>query len=276
MADVFLGILLAIIAYASLYLGKGIQKFAIEGYTQEGLTRGEKGKNMGIWILGLVLTGAFMFIHLFALKFAAISIVAPIEGLGLLILCFFSYFILKEPINLIKTIGIALIIVGLILISIFMPDPEAIPKDFDATLFLIFLATILGFFLILGLYSKQHNYKAAGAIFGSFAGVFMCFQTITKRITWIEGYSWVVFIMFGFAAATLLVTNFGFLKADAVVVVPFFSAVSIMLPTIIAIFIFGESTVPIQWIGIIIIVFGVIFLTAFSPGTNKDPLTKIN
>ncbi len=262
--DMVLGIILAIIAYACLYLGKGFQKFAVVGYTKKEATRTDKGRNTGIWIGGLILTGAFMFIHLFALKFAPISVIAPFEGLGLIILCLFSYFILKEPIDRMKLYGIILIVIGLILTAIFMPDPEAIPVIFDGVLFIIFLSVIMGAFVLLGLFSKFNRYKAAGLIFGSFAGAFMCFQTLTKRITWTPGYGYFVFIMFGFAVATLIMTNFGFLKAEAVVVVPSFTANSITLPTFLAVFIFDEPVVVFQWIGIAIIVVGVILLTAFS------------
>jgi len=268
--DIFLGVMLAIIAYACLYLGKGLQKFAVVGYTKKDATRGDKGRNTGIWIGGLVLTGAFMFIHLFALKFAPISVIAPFEGLGLIILCLFSYFILKEPIERMKLYGIILIVVGLILTAIFMPGPEAIPVVFDWVVFIIFLSAIMGAFVLLGLFSKFNRYKAAGLIFGSFAGAFMCFQTLTKRITWIPGYGYFVFIMFGFAVATLVMTNFGFLKAEAVVVVPSFTANSITLPTFLAIFIFDEPVVVFQWIGIAIIVVGVILLTAFSKPQKSD------
>ncbi len=204
-----------------------------------------------------------MFIHLFALKYAPISVIAPFEGLGLIILCLFSYFILKEPMDRMKFIGIILIVLGLILTAIFMPDPESVPTYFDSILFYFLLGGIMGIFILLGLYSKFNKYVAAGFIFGSFAGAFMCFQTLTKRITWLPGYWYFVFIMFGFAAATLLMTNFGFLKADAVIVVPSFTAMSIVLPTLLAIFIFNEPIVVLQWIGIGIIVIGVIFLTAF-------------
>lgn len=273
--DIFLGIMLAIIAYASLYLGKGIQKFAVVGYTQKGATRGDKGKNTGIWIVGLILTTSFMVIHLFALKFAPISVIAPIEGLGLIILCVFSYFILKEPIDRMKLYGIALIVVGLILTAVFMPSAETVPVAFDLDLFIIMLSVIMVVFILLGLFSKYNRYKAAGIIFGSFAGAFMCFQTLTKRITWIPNYGYFVFIMFGFAAATLIMTNFGFLKADAVIVVPSFTAISITLPTLLAIFIFNEPVVILQWVGIAIIVAGVVFLTAFSK-IQKDGSQRTN
>ncbi|NVM55306.1 MAG: hypothetical protein HWN66_16485 [Candidatus Helarchaeota archaeon] len=265
-----LGILLAVIAYACLYIGKGIQKYAIVGFTADGATKGEKEKHTGVWAGGLALTGSFMAIHLFALDFAPISVIAPFEGLGLLILCFFSYFILKEPIDRVKSYGISLIVAGLILTAIFMPGPEAKP-NFEYwyaqgwIFFLISLCVIMGFFTIIGLYSKFNNYRAAGIIFGSFAGAFMCFQTLTKRITWIPEYGYFLFIMFGFAAATLIMTNFGFLKADAVVVVPSFTAMSILLPTVIAIFTFNEQVKILQWIGIAIIVVGIFLLTAFSP-----------
>jgi uncharacterized membrane protein len=268
--DILGGIMLAIIAYSCLYLGKGIQKFSVVGYTQKNATRGEKGRNTGIWIAGLVLTASFMVIHLFALKFAPISVIAPFEGLGLIILCLFSYFILKEPIDRMKSYGITLIVVGLILTAIFMPSPEAIPVAFDWALFIIFLSAIMGTFTLLGLFSKFNRYKGAGIIFGSFAGAFMCFQTLTKRITWIPDYGYFVLIMFGFAVATLVMTNFGFLKADAVVVVPSFTANSITLPTFLAIFIFDETVVVFQWIGIAIIVVGVILLTAFSKPQKSD------
>ncbi|MDD1776678.1 MAG: hypothetical protein LUQ65_00810 [Candidatus Helarchaeota archaeon] len=256
-------------------MGKGLQKFAVVGYTRKDATRGDKGKNTGIWIGGLILTTSFMVIHLFALKFAPISVIAPFEGMGLIILCLFSYFVLKEPINKIKSSGITLIVIGLILTAIFMPSPEAIPVAFDWMLFIVFLSVIMGAFTLLGLFSKFNRYKAAGVIFGSFAGAFMCFQTLTKRITWIPDYGYFVFIMFGFSVATLVMTNFGFLKAEAVVVVPSFSAVSITLPTFLAIFIFNEPVVVLQWIGIAIIVVGVVLLTAFS-GPQKVDLQTPN
>lgn len=274
--NIFLGILLGVIAYACLYLGKGIQKYAIEGYRKEDASRGEKGKNTGIWIFGLTLTGSFLFIHWFALRFAPISVVAPIEGLGLIVLVIFSYFVLKEPIDRIKFYGISMIVTGLIITAIFIPDPEAIPSSFDWILFLIFFGAIMGLFVGLGLYSKFNKYIAAGLIFGSFAGAFMCFQTLTKRISWIKGYEWITFIMFGLAAATLIMTNFAFLKAEAVRVVPAFTAMSIMLPTIIAMFIFNEVVVLLQWVGIVIIVIGVIFLTAFSPAEEIAKVGDLN
>ena len=112
MTNIVLGVSLGVIAFACLYLGKGIQKYAIEGYRKEGATRGEKGKNTGVWIVGLALTGSFTFIHLFALLYAPISVIAPIEGLGLIILCIFSYFVLEEPIDRMKSYGIILIIIG--------------------------------------------------------------------------------------------------------------------------------------------------------------------
>lgn len=271
--ELVIGILLGGIAFICLYFGKGLQKYAIVGFTKEGATKGEKGKHSGIWMVGLIFTGSFMFIHLFALGLTeSIAVIAPLEGIGLIILCLFSYFVLKEPIDRMKSLGIGLILVGLVLTSVFMPSPEDRPDFYDQTLFIIFLCVIMGIFLILGLISKLNKYHAAGIIFGTFAGAFMCFQTLTKRITWISEYGFYFFIMLLFAGATLLMTNFAFLKADAVIVVPSFTAMSIMLPTILAIFLFNEPVIFLQWVGICIIVVGIVFLTAFSK--EEPPPTK--
>ena len=87
--EIAMGLVLGIIAYLSQYLGKGIQKFAIEGYKHRGKYAG-KGKNTGIWIFGTLLTAIYMFIQWIALIFAPINLIAPIEGLGLIVLVFFS------------------------------------------------------------------------------------------------------------------------------------------------------------------------------------------
>lgn len=62
MADenIIIGLIIGIVAYLSLYIGKGIQKYAIEGIKEENSV---KNKNSGIWVIGTILTGLYMFIQ---------------------------------------------------------------------------------------------------------------------------------------------------------------------------------------------------------------------
>jgi len=72
---VFIGLIIGILAYVLLYLGKGIQKYAIEGLK---IDKSIKFKHSGIWIFGTVLTTTYFFVQWAALFFAPINIIAPL------------------------------------------------------------------------------------------------------------------------------------------------------------------------------------------------------
>ena len=102
-------VIIGIIAYVMLYLGKGIQKYAIEGLK---IDKSIKSKHSGIWMFGLVLTTTYMFIQWLALLFAPVNIITPLNGIGLIVLLLFSYYKLHEEIYKIQIIGVILIIIG--------------------------------------------------------------------------------------------------------------------------------------------------------------------
>lgn len=85
-----MGLIIGIIAYIAVYVGKGIQKYAIEGLKVD---KTVKSKHSGIWIVGTILTSSYFFLQWIALLFAPINIIAPLEGIGLITLLFFSYYV---------------------------------------------------------------------------------------------------------------------------------------------------------------------------------------
>lgn len=257
-----LGFIIGLIAYITLYLGKGIQKYAIEGLK---IDKKVKSKHSGIWLIGTILTALYTLIQLVALWLAPINIVAPLEAVGLIILIIFSYFVLKEEINRNEIIGIALIVVGIIVINIFIQEPTTPTLfQFDLTLFIVISIIILAVEGGLILISKNNKYKAAGLIIGSMAGSFMALQTVAKRVSDIPELFIAFTVIFSICAGmTLLVTQFAFTKSQANRVLPCFTSVSIILSIILGLITLRESVVLMQIIGIVIIVLGVIFLTAF-------------
>jgi len=266
---IIFGIIIGIIAYVCLDVGKGIQKYAIEGLKED---KTVKSKNSGIWIFGTILTSIYMFIQWAALFFAPINLIAPLEGIGLVVLLIFSYYVLKEKITNIEIIGVVLIIVGTVIITLFNPNTGEInATDFNLNIFLIFSLTILAIEIIAIFFSKFKDYKLAGLIIGVTAGTLMAFQTFTKRVTAIPEY-FLIFtgIMFAVAVSTLAVTQFAFTKANANVVVPCFTSASIILATLLGAIALNEVIEPIQILGIVSIVFGVICLTAF----KKEEIRK--
>jgi len=264
---IVIGFSIGFIAYTLLYLGKGIQKYAIERFKDQGKVK-VKNKNTGIWIFGTILTSVYMFIQWAALFFAPINIIAPIEALGLIVLAFFSYFILKEEISKLQIIGIALIILGTVLITSFNINASEIEfNDFRIDLFLIYSLTIMIIELIAILISKLNELEILGLILGITAGTFMAFQTVTKRITVIPNATLSLiftFITFLLAILTLLMTQYAFKEAKANIVVPCSTSVSIILAVLISSISLNEIIVVFQIVGVIVIVLGIIILTAFT------------
>ncbi len=268
-----LGLSLGILAYISLYLGKGIQKYAIEGYKDRGKYSG-KGKNTGIWIFGTLLTSAYMFIQWIALFFAPINLIAPIEGLGLIVLVAFSYYILKESISKFQMGGIALIIIGTILITLLSSNPSDVTfSTLNVELFILISLVIIIIEIIILLATKYYKLKAIGLIFGLIAGTFMAFQTVSKRITAIPNTllsTVFIIITIIMALLTLLITQYAFTKAKANLIVPCSTSSSIILAVLIGLVSLNEQFNIFQFIGIALLILGIILLTGFSSESKKN------
>ena len=264
MADenIIIGLIIGIIAYISLYIGKGIQKYAIEGIKEENSI---KNKNSGIWAIGTILTGLYMFIQWVALFFAPINIIAPLEGIGLTFLLLFSHYILKEQITQIEIGGIFFIIGGTVLVTMFNINGGSLSMShFNLFFFFWFSITILVIEAILILISKLNSYKLAGIIIGLTAGTTNALQTVSKRITTISEMTlYFTIATFIFAPLTLLITQYAFTKAKANQVVPYFMSASIVLASLIGVLTLSGRINWIQVIGIVLIVIGIILISVF-------------
>jgi len=269
--EITLGLLLGIFAYIALYLGKGIQKFAIEGYRNRSKYVG-KGKNTGIWILGTILTSIYMFIQWIALLFAPINIIAPIEGLGLIILVLFSYYVLKEPISKYQIFAIVLIISGTILITLYNENPSSVPFNaLNFEILVLFSLILITIELVIFSFSRYYDMKAIGYILGLIAGTFMAFQTVSKRITAIPNsllsITFVIITLI-MALLTLIITQYAFTKANANIVVPCSTSSSIILAIFIGVISLSEQLLVYQIIGVVFLVIGIILLTGI--GSDLD------
>ena len=268
---VIVGLIIGILAYVMLYLGKGIQKYAIEGLK---IDKSIKSKHSGIWIFGLVLTTTYMFIQWLALFFAPINIIAPLGGIGLIVLALFSYYILHEEIYKIQILGVILIIVGTTIVTIFNPNTGEINLgDLSLPLLFAFLLPIIIVEIIAITISKLRGYFAAGLIIGITAGTFNAFQTVSKRITAIpDPFLSISFTFITFLAAvlTLLFTQYSFAKAKANVAVPSYTSTSISLAVILSLVGLNEEILLIQVLGIIIVIIGVILVSVFNKEIKRE------
>ncbi len=262
-------------AYTIEYIGKGIQKYSIEGWKED---KSVKSKHTGYFIFGTILTSTYVFIQWAALIFASVNLIAPLESLGLIILVIFSYFVLKEEISKVKISGIILILIGTVFITAFnLNAPNIQYADFNQVSFLIFTITVVIVEIMAILVSKFNNYKYAGLVIGITAGTFMALQTVTKRITAIPDPMIALtftFISFGVTALTFLFTQFAFVKSKANIVVPCFTSASIIIAILIGVMALSEEIILIQIFGIVIMIIGVVLLTAFSKKETLEVESK--
>ena len=213
-----------------------------------------------------------MFIQWIALLFAPINLIAPIEGLGLIILVIFSYYVLKEPISKYQIFAIVLIISGTILITLFNVNPSTIPfiaLNFEILVLFSLILIIIEF--VIFSFSRYYNIKAIGYILGLIAGTFMAFQTVSKRITAIPNSLLsiiFIFITLIMALLTLIITQYAFTKANANIVVPCSTSSSIILAIFIGVISLSEQLLVHQIVGIVFLVIGIILLTGI--GSNLD------
>ncbi|MHA2307983.1 MAG: hypothetical protein ACXABJ_01775, partial [Candidatus Heimdallarchaeaceae archaeon] len=256
--------------------GKGIQKYAIEGFKTD---RTVKSKHSGIWIFGTVLTSLFVFIQWIPLAVfhTPMNLIAPLEGIGLVSLLLFSFFVLKESISKTEILSIVLILVGTVLINIFVKDPiELEYADFFLNAFLIAVGIFLFICIPIVIYAFRKPSNFLGIILGLMAGCCMAFQTLTKRITDIGDLALIfTFVTFAFATITLVLSQFAFTMARANVVVPSFASTSIILTVVLGIFVINETIVPIQIAGMCCIVFGIIVMNLFPKSSKGEKEEEI-
>ena len=266
----FFGVLIGIVAYIMLYIGKGIQKYAIEGFKVD---KTIKSKHSGVWIGGTILTALFVFVQWIPLSLlhTPMNMIAPLEGIGLITLLIFSFFVLKEKISIIEAIAVILIITGTILINVVAVTPEELQRESaNFVIFGIILGVMIGVFGLLYLLVFKRSDTISGIVLGLAAGSFMAFQTLAKRITDIDGLVAIfTFVMFLFAILTLALTQFALSKTRANIVIPCFTSTSIILTTILGVYVIDEAILPIQIAGIIVIVVGIILMN-IQIGSKED------
>ena len=268
--ELALGILFGLIAYITLYIGKGVQKYAIEGFKED---RKIKSKHSGIWIFGTILTASFVFIQMVPLTVfhTPMNLIAPLEGIGLVSLLLFSFFVLKESISKTEILSVVLIITGTILINVAAKDPvELMQADFNRNSFLIAFGILLFLNIPLVFIAFRKPSNLVGIMLGLNAGCFMAFQTLTKRIMDIGELALIfTFVMFAFATITLAITQFAFTMARANVVVPSFATTSIILTIILGVFVINETIDSIQIAGIVCIILGITVMNILQPYSKE-------
>ena len=248
------------------------------------------------WILGYGLNFASVILNSVALALAAISIIQPLYGFGLIVLVIFSHFYLKEKITPIDIVGVVIGIAGIVVIGITAVQPDLLSytdllvKFFDIR-GIIFLSVFLGLAIILYLISEKIPQNISVILLTISSSIwtatsFLFYKSISSAIRDLgfvsaffgEGaiYTWSFIGLIALVSAIgLIMLNIAYQKGQCVIVVPIWSSLQVVLPLLAGIIVFEEwqnfSTNTIIWqtAGIVIMLISLVILS-ISNGRKED------
>ncbi len=287
--SVALGLLFGIMNTLVLHLAKGMERHGIEIFSRKKSFK-EKGKKPLIYIIGFTLNNTVFIWQIVGITFAAAAVFSSVFGLGLILLMFYSHYILHEEISKPELIGAITIIIGTTMVGIFyIMEPENTVNVNYVNFFILIIVIII---LVLFLIGFSWKTKIAVAfIFGAVAGTLGGTDNVLKRIgltssNFIEAFAGLLrleldsfIFLFSFLAGlfAMILTQIGFAKgADASRLVPMYNSLYIAAPVVFELIIVQGASVSIGIIiSILIIIMGVFLMNIFKKTGENSHKNKI-
>jgi len=221
------------------------------------------------WILGTILTSTGWILFLIAISLAPLSVIAPLNNAGVIVLVIFAIIYLKEKLNIYEWIGLAAIILGVLLIPIFSQIPTTETAIFNSSFVMILTLLIIVSLIILAILQKRFVPTKYGVFLGFVSGITGGLGAVyTKVLSLVfEDIISLIFVLsmfLIFQLVSFLTLQTAFQQERATVIVPLFNSFSTLLPVIFGVIAFYES-IPIgQMVGILLIIAGASALFQFS------------
>ena len=274
-ANVVIGVSIALAGAVFLNVGKGLEKMKVHVFAQGwAMFRSPHNKDLGVWLLGMSLTFSFGISQWIAMRFVDNpSLITAMNGFGLVALVLFAIKIIGEHITRRELVGIGIIVISTVIMAYFQAPTKAY-SDFNTTALVVGALIPLGLFGILSAYALKTG-RMWGFAFGGLSGSFNAIPSMLLKISWLivgheasviaqlrHPYLYVALLMGIVATAT---TQVGFWRDRAIIVVPTFISLNMIVPAVLEYFIFGVSLQLVQYLAMAGVIGGVIFLSLSTP-----------
>jgi uncharacterized membrane protein len=274
-----LAVLVAFAGYSLLNISQATQKIGL------GLYQTDKLKGALLWSGATGCTSVSVFIVLYAVSLGSVTVVGAMAGTGLASLAVFSAFVMKEKITFREIAGIGIILGAAALIGVF--SRETSPGDVDRTALFLFLGVVPSVYAAAWLVFRRKAFVGliVGGFAGALGGLVPLFQKVSttevgraaslaaaraqadpNRSPWIHkvmeillnpyALVWIVLSIF-----SMLVLQFSYKSDRAIRIVPVFSSNYIVIPILGGVICFTERLHVLQWVGVSLILVGVLVLT---------------
>ncbi len=266
---------LTILSLFIAFAGYSVQNIS-QASQKIGLLKMKKNKKMGmiIWGAATIGTGLSTLILLTAVSVGQVSLVGAMAGTGLVSLTLYSRFVIKDHVSKNEIIGVGLILIAAVLIGLFAEN--AARSVIIINLLILKLVIVSLFYGILWVYFRGKK-KILCITLGGFAGALGGFVSQFQKISTAnsigghlvagEGSSlnalinpWTFFWIL-LSITSMIILQFAHKNGQPMQVIPSFSANFILIPVIGGVTCFGEVLHPVQWLGVVVILIGVLMIT---------------
>jgi drug/metabolite transporter (DMT)-like permease len=268
-APLILVLFIAAIASISLNVGKAVQKMKVEVLRQKkAVLTPPYRRDFLIWCVGMLMTLVAGILLMVAQKMTdKTSLVSALNGVGLIGLALFAWLVLKEKVGGREWGSVLVIIIGTVIVSYFnVAVTGEKTYNFVSVLWVSGVSIVA---LTLMLFASLKLGRGHAFVFAAMAGVCLGLMNILYHIGPIAGggtlagsfktaYPYAGFMV---GNCAFVFTNLAFFHGRGITVVPTVNSFMIVSPMLFEFFIFGVSMRPIQYVGAVFIVFGVIALT---------------
>lgn len=300
-----LAIFLQLLATSLNYIGMTVQKKAATHLPGIGSEMGlitsiktfvsKKG-----WIFGYFLNAASTLLNAAALALAALSLIQPLYGFGLIVLVIFSHFYLKEEITKMDLLGIFLGIVGIVLIGLITKPYTGFSYQALINLYvglpgILFLGIVLMIAIFSYILSERCPNQLAivflvlsSSIWTAIAFLFSkAIGTIVRDLGVVGAffssncyYTYLFLALFLFVSVIgILLLNIAYQRGDSVIIAPIWTSVQLILPVLYGIIVFNEwaqlslEEILLQVGGSLVMLLSIILLS-ISNGLKEDALKQ--
>lgn len=274
---------IAIVAALSLNIGKAVQKMKVEVLkTGRGMFKEHK-RDFLIWLCGILMTFIAGALFIVAQNLTdKSSLVTSMNGVGLIGLALFSYFVLKEKVGPRECFAVLLIIIGTFSVVLFKKASGA-GHEYSLPALLWCSGVTAGLFVLMTLFAVKVGKGRAlilAAVAGTFLGLMHIYYHCGPPIkfgggggVWQSLKPSLLFIFIGFNLGNggFFYTNWAFFHGSGIYVVPTVNSFLMITPMIYEVFVFRTTLAPMQYIGAAIIISGIIVLTTGKGHTVNAP-----
>ncbi len=266
-----ISLFIAFFGYSVQNLSQAIQKMGLLVMNKN------RTKGMIIWCLATIGTGSSSLILLYAISIGQVSLVGAMAGTGLVTMTIFSRYVLKEQVGKKEVWGVIIIIISAFLIGYYAGESSAFAIVLKLLVFKLVAVSFIYSCLWIVFRSKK---ETLSVILGSFAGAMGGFVSQFQKIstaasvsgelisnsqspfsnlsTLINPYT---IIWISLSISSMVILQFAHKTGRTLRVIPAFAANFILIPVIGGVTCFGERLMALQWIGVSLILVGVMLIT---------------